>query len=311
MLRFREYLLESDASASNSALGDAYESATVLHIHNNTAAKDNTDSNYVKHIEAVKQKHAEAMAKLPAEKQKKVLAGAKASAESYLKSLSTNHGMKSEDIHEVHHTNFGIDSHVGKSVDRAMNPHDLIVKGKNGFTHGASLKLTAGTASNNTAKSLDEKGGLNTNLSKIWNEGKARAGLAGLPTKEVKARKREPKVVAVNNETQQAAAQHHADVFNNADHSTQKEHIRYLLKARPNLDYDYVKGEKGGSSTPVQKLPQIQNLNNSRSLRATVRNNVVHIHDQDGNHIAYVEHRPTHGAFSSIQANAKFGTVKK
>jgi hypothetical protein len=261
MLRFKDYLIENDASASNSALGDAYETATVLHIHNNTAARNNTDKSYLEHISAVKTKHAAAMAKLPEDKQKKVLIGAKASAESYLKSLNDNHGMKAEDIHSVHHTNFGIDSHVGKSVSRAMNPHDLVVKGKNGFIHGASLKLTSGTASNNTAKSLDEKGGLNTNLTKIWNDGKAKAGLTGLTGKEIKARKREPKIVAINNETQQAAAQHHADTFNSANHATKSAHIGYLLKAQPNLDYDYVKGEKGGSSKTVQQLPHIQNLN--------------------------------------------------
>lgn len=297
-------------SAHNKNFGEAYETATVLHIHNNTAAKNNSDSKYQSKIEEVKKKHEASMAALPDHLKKRAEEAATHSGTAYIKSLKDNHNKSPEDIHEVHHTHGGIDEHVGKKVNRAMNPHDLIVKGKNGFTHGASLKATSGTASNNPVAAFDRNSGLNTNLSHIWKKGAETAGVGSKSTKERKEVRHQPEIKEANKKVQAEAAQHHADTFNNASHDQKKEHLHFLLKSKPDLPYDYVKGEKGGSATPHHELPHIKAINSSKELKATVHNNVVKIHDEKGNHIASIEHRPSHGSFVSPQANAKFGNMK-
>lgn len=315
MLSFKLFLINeeagSDEAKSNTALGDAFETATVLHIHNNTAARHNTSPEYLKAIEEVKKKHADAISKLSPDKAAKAIEGGKQAGGAYLNSLKSNHKMNPEDIHEVHHTSLGIDKHIGKKVDRASNPHDLIVKGKNGFIHGSSLKLTKGTASNNSANAFDEKAGLKTNIAKVWAEGKRKAGLEGMKNKDIKLIKKNPEIVKANQETQRRAAEHHAEVFNSADHATKVKHLGYLLKGNPDSPMDYTVAGKNASSTPIHKVPHIEALLKAKSIKATVANNRVNFHDEKGNHIAYVEHRPTHGSFISIQANAKFGNMKK
>jgi hypothetical protein len=312
MLTFLTYLQERDTGVNihNTAYGDAYETATVLHLHNHTAARNNKDPEYQAKIEAVRKKHNEAMEVLPHHKQAQALQAAAHSGDAYLKSLKDNHGKSPNEIHEVHHTSGGIDKHIGRKVDRAGNPHDLIVKGKGGFMHGTSLKATSGTASNNTVKAFDTKAGLKTNLEHIWKKGAHDVGLSGKSTKERKAVRHEPEVVAANKKVQGEAAQHHADVFNKASHEEKQKHLHYLLKSTPDLPYDYVKGEKGGSATPHHELPHIKAINNAKKINATVSSNFVRFHDEHGNHIATVEHRPTHGSFVSPSANAKFGSMK-
>lgn len=310
MFTFTQFLL-SEANEHNKAYGEAYETATVLHIHNNTGAKSNKDPAYQAKIKEVKRKHDAAMKSIPKHLQDKAKQAAKDSGTAYIHSLHANHGQKPADIGEVHHTHLGIDDHVGKKVDRAQNPHDLIVKGKKGFIHGASLKATAGTASNNPVKAFDKNSGLKTNTSSIWEKAKKKAGLEGKTKDEIKKVRDKPHIVKANQETQRKAANHHSDAFNKSDLATQKKHVGFLLKAHSDLPYDYVKGEKGGSATPHHMLPHIQALKKAKSLHSTVDNNRVHIHDHQGNHIATIEHRTTHGSFSSPQANAKFGSMKK
>jgi len=312
MKTFLNFISEaSESSQHNKAYGEAYETATVLHLHNNTAAKHNTDPAYQSSIAEVKKKHAAAMAAIPEHLQKRATEAATNSSKSYLKSLKGNHGKSADDIHEIHHTHGGIDTHIGKKVDRAMNPHDLVIKGKGGFIHGASLKATSGTASNNPVNSFDKNSGLKTNLSSIWKKGIEKAGLGGKSTNEIKAVRDTPEVKEANKKVQAEAANHHADAFNNASHEEKKAHLHFLLKGRPDLKYDYVKGEHGGSATPHSELPHMKAIAKAKSLTATVNNNRVHIHDESGNHIATVEHRPTHGSFVSPQANAKFGNIKE
>lgn len=321
MLKFHQFLTEevtpsAAGSAGNTAMGDAYETATVLHIHNHTAAKQNKDKDYKAKIAAVQQKHKEAMAKLTPEKQADVMKKAHDSATAYLGSLEKHEGIKPEHIHEVHHTNLGISSHVGHDVVRADNPHDLIVKGKKGrskFMHGASLKATSGTASNNPSASFERQSaahGMDTGTTKAWTEGKKKAGLTGKTAKEIKEVRKDAKVVEANRVAQQNSAQGHATAFNKAKPAQQKEHILHFLKAHPDLPYHYVVGEKGGKSIPIEKHPAVAALNNARKVTATVKNNNVHFHDENGNHIATAEHRTTHGSFSSPQTNFKFGSVK-
>lgn len=307
----------TEGNEFNQAYGDAYEMGTILHLHNNTAAKNNNNPDYKAKIAKMKAAHKDALNKLPPHMAERAKQASKDSANAYIKSLGTNRGIQPEHIHEIHHSNQGISDFVGRKVDRASNPHDLIVTGsKNGdkFTHGASLKATSGTASNNPVGAFataSEDHGIDVNTHHIWAEGRKRAGLEGMSGKQIKERRDDPDVKEANAETQQVAAHDHASSFDVAPLISQKKHLKFLLKATPDLDYDYVKGEKGGSSTPHDQLPHIKAIDQAKSFTTEVRNNNVHIYDDKGQHIAKVEHRTTHGAFSSPQANAKFGTMNK
>ena len=312
MITFSSFLSEAvESNQYNKAYGEAYETATVLHLHNNTAAKHNTDPTYKAHIAEVKKRHKTAMASLPDHLKKRALEAAANSGKVYLKSLKDNHNKSPNDINEIHHTHRGIDTHVGKKVDRAMNPHDLVIKGKGNFIHGASLKATSGTASNNPVNSFDNNSGLKTDLAGIWKKGIKKAGLEGKSKAEIKTVRDTPKIKEANKKVQVEAANHHAEAFNNASHAEKKVHLQFLLKGRPDLPYDYVKGEHGGSATPHAELPHMKAIAKAKKFTATVSNNRVHIHDEKGNHIATIEHRPTHGSFISPQANAKFGNIKE
>lgn len=322
IIKFKTFLFEAAkpkpvaGNGGNSKMGDAYEMGTVLHIHNNTAAKTNTDPKYKAKIAELKKKHAEALSSFSPEKQADIKKKSEDSGIAYLKSLATHEGVKPEHIHEVHHTNLGISDHIGHDVIRADNPHDLIVKGKKGrskFMHGASLKATAGTASNNPIASFERQSaahGMEVGTTKAWTSGKKKVGLVGKTNAQIKERRDEPEVVAANQATQQKAAKQHAKAFNGATHEQRQQHILHFLKAHPDMPYHYVVGEKGGKSVPIDKHPAVAAINNAKHITATVTNNVVKFHDEHGNHIASAEHRPTHGSFYSPQTNFKFGSVK-
>lgn len=303
------------ANKQNTAFGNAYETATVMHLHHATNSQHNPDPEYQSKIKHVEQKHHEAMALLPPNKQEEAVSAAKKSTSAYLESLKTHESVDPEHIHEVHHTSQGISSHIGHHVDRASNPHDILVKGhKPGgpFIHGASLKAKSGTASNNSVPAFEkasELHGLKTDISSHWSAGKKKAGLSGKSGKEIKELRHDPELIKHNTETQQGAAFTHANDFNNAKHKVKQAHILHFLKASPDLPYHYVVGNKG-TSLPIGSHPAVQAIRNSKSLTATVKNNVVHFHNENGEHVASTEHRTTHGAFSSPQANFKFGTMK-
>ena len=331
MKSFYQYILESvltekapaptgnealnTANKQNTAFGNAYETATVMHLHHATGSQHNPNTEYQAKIKHIQQKHHEAMALLPPKKQEEALSAAKKSAHAYLGSLKDHESIDPEHIHEIHHTNQGISSHIGHHVDRASNPHDILVKGVNAgghFMHGASLKAKSGTASNNSVAAFEkasELHGLKTDVSSHWNEGKKKAGLSGKSGKEIKELRHDPELIKHNTETQQSAAFTHANDFNNAKHKVRQAHILHFLKASPDLPYHYVVGNKG-TSTPIGSHPAVQAIRNSKSLTASVKNNVVHFHNEKGEHVASTEHRTTHGAFSSPQANFKFGTMK-
>lgn len=316
MKSFQTFLLENESNQHNSAYGDAYETGTVLHLHDNTAARHNKDEEYHSKINAVREKHHDALAKLPSDKAHKAIEAAKNSGKAYLHSLSKHEKIEPEHVHEVHHTNQGIDAHIGHKVDRPSNPHDLIIKAKKdnkSIMHGASLKATSGTASNNAAASFEKISadhGMDTKTSSTWIKGKHAAGLHGKSGAEIKAVKHDPEIKAHNTKTQQTSAIAHAAAFNGASHTNKQKHLRHFLKGNPDLPYHYVKGEKGGSSTPHHEMEHMKAIHAAKDLHASVKNNVVHFHDEHGSHIASTEHRTTHGSFSSPQANFKFGSMK-
>lgn len=304
-----------EANKTNTAFGDAYETATVIHLHNHTAAKKNTDKKYQAKIGQVKEKHENAMAKLPPAKKEKATLLASKSANAYLDSLKEHEGIEPKHIREVHHTSQGISPHLDKPVDRVSNPHDVLIKvtkGGESFGHGASLKAEPGTASNNSTAAFDaasKSHGLHTNVSSHWEHGLKKAKLTGMTNAAKKEVRDDPKIKALNQKTQSSAASSHAEEFNNATHATKKKHLLHFLKANPDLSYHYVVGSKG-SSVPIEKHPAVQAIKKAKSLTATLSNNVVHFHNEKGDHIASAEHRPTHGSFISPQVNFKFGTVK-
>lgn len=313
-----EYLEERDtsaaaaASANNNALGAAYETATALKLHSMTGSSKNKDAAHKKRIDRMQALHDASMAALPPDKQKQVLEYANNSATAYLESLKKNKGIKPEDIREVHHTYAGIDDLVGKKVDRAGNPHDIAIKTKDGTMHGASLKFKPGTLSNSTINTFDaasNAAGIKTDINGIWNKAKKKAGLEGLSGKEIKARRDDPDIIVANRAAQAAAAKHHSEAFNAAKPEQKKAMLQSLMKTSPDLDYDYVVGSKK-TSEPIMQKKHTQVVNNAKDFKAThTPGGVVHIHDQDGNHVMSYEHRPTHGAFSSVQVNGKLGNL--
>jgi len=320
MISFSHYIAEAknnsaaaEASGSNTALGAAYETATALRLHALTGSSKNKNKDHLARIKAMEDLHKQSMKALSPEKRKQVLEYANNSATAYLESLKKNHKINPADIAEVHHTYAGIDSLLGKKVDRAGNPHDIVIKTKSGQLHGASLKFKPGTLSNSTTNTFDQASnaaGIKTDITGIWNAAKKKAGLAGLSGKEIKARRDDPKVLAANKAAQTAAAKHHAEAFNAAKPAQKKMMLQSLMKTSPDLDYDYVVGSKK-TSEPIMQKKHTQLVNNAKDFTAQhTPGGVVHIYDQAGNHVMSYEHRPTHGAFSSIQVNGKLGTGK-
>jgi hypothetical protein len=324
MLRFKTFIAEG--VAENTAMADHYEIGTALHVHDNSAARNNQDKDYQSRITQLRQKHHQLGISLPKDVADKSTERAKASGEAYLKSLNDHEGIKPDHIHQVHHTNKGIDKalsdHLGKetTTDRSSNPHDIVITGNRDgspIIHGASLKATSGTAANVPVKSFDSRsaeennGGIKTNTATIWQQGRDKAGLGGKTAKEIKLVRHEPEIKQANKETQHASANDHADNFNNAAPHEKISHLLHHFKANPAVDYHYVVGEKGGKSMPHHKIPSVEKIRNAKDIKAVVKNNRVHFEDHEGSEIGYAEHRPTHGSFVSPQVNFKFSTKKK
>jgi hypothetical protein len=311
MLSFNTFLAE--ANVDNQALGAAYETATAIHLHNLTGSSKNKDSEHQARIAKVKKDHDTAMAKLPPEKSRQAVEYGKKSAEAYLKSLKTNHGINANDVHEVHHTYAGIDKLVGKKVSQAQNPHDIAIKTKSGKIHGASLKFKPGTLSNSPINSFDKTSnshGIKTNVSDIWAGAKKKAGLEGKTAKEIKTVRDNPEIKQANTAAQTASAKHHTDSFNKSKHTQQKSFLKDITKSSPDVGYDYVVGNKG-TSEPIQNKHIHKLIDNAKSFKAIHNgSNSVKVVDHEGKHLMTFEHRPTHGAFRSVQVNGKYGTGK-
>ena len=302
------------AEGSNYELGAAYETATALHLHHNTASKNNNDPEHVERIRKAKALHDESIAKFPPEKAAEILKRGKDSANAYLKSLKDNHGIDPDHVHEVHHTYAGIDSMVGKKVSQHMNPHDVAIKTKDGKMHGASLKFSPGTLSNNPTKAFDKMSGelgIKTDTQGVWDHHTKKAGLHGMTKKQKKEVRDNPEIKDANMEAKKQAALHHTDAWNKADVDTHRKFLQHVTKSDPHIPYDYVVGHKGGTSEPIHDKHIHKLIANAKSLKATHNGtNLVHIHDHDGKHVMTFEHRPTHGSFISTQVNAKYGKGK-
>jgi hypothetical protein len=306
-------VLEESASQHNQNYADAYEIATAMHIHHMTGSKHNTDPEHQRRIGDLNKKGADAFEKLPEHLRKRAMDAAHSSAKSYVESLHKNHGIHPDDVHEVHHTSKGISHLVGHKVPQNEAPHDVVVKTKSGKMHGASLKATQGTASNNSPENVVP--GLNDHYKK-------HAEMHGLGDKT----KHERKDAVANDSSLSgkaksatvAAAKKHKEHFDTLSHDDQKEHIHKLMRynKKPHINLDYVNGEKG-KSTPYHELPHIKASNEAHhfSIEHDPSSNMtkIHAHMHDGRkiHLLTVEHRYTHGAFNAPQANAKFSAHKE
>lgn len=302
-------------SSLNEIMGRVYERETALQLHHRTAASRNTDPEYNKKIQAMIQKHEEDKKLLPPQVLDTAIKRAHKSADAYLESLQNNHGIFDHEIHEIHHTSKGIDNLVGEKTDRTQNPHDVVIKTKKGKLHGASLKATSGTLSNNGLgpfTSHAEMTGIGGNTHKIWKSSIANAGLEGKSIKEIKAMRNDPTIKSQYKQTQLDSAGHHTLTFNNASHENKIKHMEMLMKLgyNKNIPYDYVNGAKG-TSEPIEQKKHVELLRKAKSLHAVQKGNRVFIHDHEGTPILDIEHRSTHGAFVGNQINAKLASIPK
>lgn len=352
MLGFRQFLIEAkkkskkkvddegdgEGGGGNTALGDAYETLTALHIHAASGSAARMDPRNPEHAEniqrinAIQQKHDRAMASLSPEKRKKVIEGARNSARAYLESLKSE-GINPEDITEVHHTNKGIDKLIGKKVRQDKNPPDIAVRlkgphprgqGPNKDLHFASLKLTSGTASNNGVGSIDSLGSdepdnhVGTKLGSVWEAGRKLAG--GVNKKDMKAlkergrpadKKEYARLEQMYQTTRSAVIDHHKKAFDISTLSQQKNHLMHMMRASPDASYHYVVGENGGKSISIEDHPVVQAVRNAKAIHTVIKGTRVHFFDHEGRHLLSVEHRATHGPWSSPQVNAKFESLKR
>ena len=302
----------SQASAHNQNYADAYEILTALHTHHMSGSKNNTDKAHTARMHELAKKGQEAFDKLPEHLKQRALHAAKNSADSYLTSLEKNHGIKPKDVHEVHHTNKGIGHLLGKHVPQNEAPHDIVIKTKKGDLHGASLKATSGTASNNTPEAAVP--GLNAHYA----EHAKKAGLEGKTKAERKELvKADPKYAAKAKEATVAAAAIHHEHFNKMSHADQLKHVHHMMRYndKPHIPLDYVNGQKG-TSIPYHDLHHIKMANTAKkfSMEHDSKSNMVKVyaHNDKGEkkHLITIEHRYTHGPFNAPQANAKFSAHK-
>lgn len=314
MLRLKRFLLEANESGSNYNLGAAYETATALHVHSLTGSLKNKDPEHAKRIKAMQDLHNSAMSQLSPEKRADVIKRAHDSGNAYLSSLQKNHGINPKDVHEVHHTFSGIDHLVGKKVEQQGNPHDIMIKTKGGQMHGASLKFSSGTLSNNPNATFDKmmtSHGMSVDTKGVWAKHEKKAGLSGMSKAEKKEVRDNPEIKTANDAAKKASALEHIKAWNNGKPEQHRKLLQSITKSNPEVPYDYVVGEKGGTSEPIHGKKIHTLIKSAKSFHAVHNGtNLVHINDHAGNHLMTFEHRPTHGSFISTQVNAKYGTGK-
>jgi hypothetical protein len=314
MLNFISFLFENEGNRHNEMMGRVYERQTALNLHDSTAAAENKDPEYTAKISAMRAQHEEDKKHLPANVLKTALERAKRSSDAYLKTLESE-GISHRDINKVHHTSKGIDHLVGHNVERSQNPHDVVVETKSKQLHGASLKATSGTLSNNGLGVISAHGqdtGIANNVGAIWKKGIKKAGHEGKSIKEIKEKRKDPAVKSIYKDTQLESAKHHVDSFNEASHDDKLKHMRMLMKLNyeKKVPYAYVNGETG-KSTSIDHLDHVNRLNNAKSLYAVQKGYRVMIHDHTGTPILDIEHRSTHGPFANNQINARLARISK
>jgi hypothetical protein len=137
-----------------------------------------------------------------------------------------------------------------------------------------------------------------------------------MPKKEVKKIRDREDVAGGYLKTRDKVLKHYQNAFNSPEGATpeeklenQKKHLAYLMKSNPDMNYDYTNAEKGYSK-PVSDLDHVKAVQAARSFSTRVTDSMMHIYDHEGKHILSVEHRATHGPWSSIQVNAKLGSMK-
>jgi len=316
----QESYLLTEANEDNDAKATAYEARVAMHIHDKTAAKDNNDPKFRDaHAETVARYH-DRMSRLKPKDHEEVEKAAKTSANSYLKSLKANHGINPDDIHEIHHTAKGIDKHVGKKVNQLQNPHDVLIKTKDGKMHGSSLKMStkSPTVNNSTMKTADDMmkdAGMQGNAHDMWTAEKENRGYDKMTTKDLKAHmKSDPDLREKERldhlEHRSKIAKTQADNFNAGTHEQKRKFLDGLTKSNPDLDYDYTAGDKD-YSTPINKHPAIAKIKAAKSLTAVHNGSSSYaIQDHEGNQLFHMDYRTNHGPWVGPVATGKFGNLK-
>lgn len=317
MINFQNFLAESTAGAGSQAsshnqnYADAYEIATALHLHHMTNSKHNPDKAHQGRMSELNKKGKEAFDKLPPHLQHRALDSAKSSADAYLHSLEKNHKIKPADVHEVHHTNKGIGHLVGHHVPQNQAPHDVVIKTKKGDMHGASLKATSGTASNNTPEAAVP--GLNAHYA----DHAKKAGLEGKSKAERKElAKSDSSYAAKAKQATIEAAAKHQEHFSSLSHKDQLAHVHHMMRYndKTHIPLDYVNGQ-AKKSVPYHELPHVKLANTAKKFTMehdkSSNSTKVYAHNDSGkHHLITIEHRYTHGPFNAPQANAKFSAYK-
>lgn len=321
---FTSFILEAKAPApeekkggKNFHLGRAYETATAIELAKRTAAKNNPSQ---KARNAVMQQfHNESMEHFNPEQRAEILKRGKDSARVYLDKLKSSEGISPEHVSEVHHTYAGIDNLVGKKVSQQDNPHDVMVKTTKkmkygGNLHGASLKFNPGTLTNNTMNTFDQmmaSSGFKTKAKAIWTAKKKKLGIENHTGDQLKEIRDKPFIKKANQEAQNEAGEDHAKAFNSGNVKQKRSFMMNVMKANPAVPYHYVVGAKGGKAEDINEKKQYALARGAKDFHAYhTGNGIVHITDHLGQSVMMFEHRPTHGAFNSIQVNGKLGTGK-
>lgn len=324
MYNFIEFLTEENAH--NSAFGAAYETATALHVHKMSGSAKNNDPAHKSRIKAITKAHKQAISSLPKHLQQKAISHGRASAVAYLSAMKQHHNVNPSDIKEVHHTPNGPGHLIGRTLNRADNPHDITVRLKKPVhfggahidpsdVHGASLKATEGTASNNGIGAFDKKSiahGIKSNVSGAFHKAMEKTGLASdKATRKLQVSKNPNKFKAGYQGAQTTAAKHFTKAFNSSSLDSQKRHITDMLRLKPDLLMHKVNGEKG-TSIPTSESPHAKAIAQAKSITATHQTNgMIHYHDHTGAQIARSDIRTTHSGYTGAQHNYMLGSLKK
>ena len=312
--------LISEANEDNDAKATAYEARVAMHIHDRTAAKDNNNPLFRKAHHETQQRYHDRMSRLRQDDRDDVEKAAKTSADSYLNSLKVNHKINPEDIHEIHHTAKGIDKHIGRKVNQLQNPHDVLIKTKDGKMHGSSLKMStkSQTVNNSTMKTVDDMmkdAGMKGNSHEMWSAEKKKRGYDSMTNADLKRRfksnpklKEQERLDHLGHRSKVAKAQ--ADNFNSGTHEQKRAFLDGLTKSNPDLDYDYTAGDKD-YSTPISKHPAIEKIQNAKELNAVHNGSSSYaVQDHEGNQLFHMDYRTNHGPWVGPVATGKFGNLK-
>lgn len=335
---------EKIPASKNGRLATHYEISVALKLHDRAkkAAKDKKmkfDDND-EHISSLRNQHKELEKHLSKNDLEENERRSETAANSYVRSLRENHGIELHHISHVYHTGEkGIGQHIGEPMsvsEKKMNPHDVLIKTRKDYTHkgkkyrfhGTSLKRGSATESNMGLSEFSKmhdtekepKNKIGHKIQDIWTKAREKAGWAKGKFADKKARKKwqaDKNTISVYKTAQKEAVKHHLESFNSADTETQRKHLHNLLKGEPRIPYDRTSSVTGVSHPHDDSVHRrlVRNCVSFHARKTEKGESSVHFYgiDKHGNehHIAYAEHRHTHGPFHGMQVNTKIREKKE